>query len=196
MRNKYKNGKMAIWGILFLLGFSLFINRRALWTCWEIKRNNLCTIDSQCISVDLGKTQEVNGVAFDERIYCFTLEDGQIVSAYKDVVDEALSIHGVDDLNYVKNTPMRYTYIPEYIFTNDTYVLLSISNSQGYILAPEGMLSWYHNIVMRIIYALAIWTSPFLIFRIISAIIYWHLGMNWDGTKRKKRKKKPKSNKN
>lgn len=85
MKKKHQNAKLLVLALIMLLTQYLFINWRALWATREIKQDNICVVDSQCVSVDAGRTQEIDGVAFDRRIYCFTLEDGQVVSAYKDV---------------------------------------------------------------------------------------------------------------
>ena len=76
INNKRERVIMTVLGIIFMFGWGPFLRRRALWASWEIKRDNFCVMDTQCISVELGKTGEVNGNLYDRKIYCFTLEDG------------------------------------------------------------------------------------------------------------------------
>ena len=191
IRINYKRERviMTVLGIILMFGWGPFLRRRALWASWEIKRDNFCVMDTQCVFVELGKTGEVNGNLYDRKIYCFTLEDGQMVSAYKDVVDEALSINGVEDIMFLRNTTMHYTYIPEYIFTNDTYVLLSISDLQGYVLDPEGMLSYYRETADYVLHGEIVMVAIFAtLFGISKGLAC--LCKSWEKAERIKRKKK------
>ena len=116
-----------------------------IWTYHEYRNGNIVSQTGICIKIELSETFEIHDRrGGSEPIYVFTLDDGTRLGIYKYVADELFSTGWhIEALEFLKNRELTFTYIPRKIFTDGSYVLLSISNGGESILDEQHVFSYY-----------------------------------------------------
>ena len=151
MKNQRRNKTLIprnIWYSLLLFSITIImtasIDWGCIWTYHEYHDGNIASQAGVCVRLEQSWTDEASTRSGEKSIYVLLLENGTRLGIYKDLADEYFSTGWrIEALDFLKNQEFTFTYIPKKIFTDGSYVLLSISNGSESILDEQHVLSYY-----------------------------------------------------
>lgn len=184
--------KLALATLLPTIIYLILADWSYAWTYHEIKEQNFQTVDSRCVSI----AQDRNDEPFGGRnggmrtIYNFTLENGIVVGIYADTAEQALSIHRMEELEFLTGRDLTFTYLTEACFSNGTYVLLSISEDGKVLLRETEVFATYRGRLTTAAWLLVIACAIALLFVLVPLVV--NLLKNQKKSHKKKQKKQKK----
>ena len=151
MKNQRRNKTLIprnIWYSLLLFSITIImtasIDWGCIWTYHEYHDGNIASQAGVCVRLEQSWTDEASTRSGEKSIYVLLLENGTRLGIYKDLADEYFSTGWrIEALEFLKNRELTFTYIPKKIFTDGSYVLLSISNGSESILDEQHVFSYY-----------------------------------------------------
>lgn len=177
-----------------ILLYVSIVNWRYMWAYREIKANHTETVETNCVSVALDRTDEPNGHIPYRQIYNFVLGDGTNVSIYKDIVDEIFPSREALEQQLVTGRTMVFTYIPKPLFTNGAFVLLSVSDDGKVIIDKAGVVHAYYGRLKTGAIILLIFSCIALLILLMPPTFYLYRKHKRRRKKRLKRKSKMRKN--
>lgn len=169
-----------------LVLYVIFADWSYIWAFYELKNKNYETVECSCVAISQARNNEIYGHHGGRSRYDFFLENGETVAAYRDTIDQTLSISGVEGLRFLVGQELTFTYIPKGVFSNGAYVLVSIRNHDQVIVSEKAILDSYVNRLSRIIPVAIALGVPALLASVIPLGI--HLFQLQKKKKRKKRR--------
>ena len=114
-----------------------------IWTYHEYRDGNIQIQANVCVRLEQSRTDESYGRSGYRTIYVLVLKDGTKLGIYKKLADQIFSTRRMEDLDFLKNQEFTFKYIPKRIFTDGSYVLISISDGSEFILDECDVFSYY-----------------------------------------------------
>ena len=164
-----------------------------IWTYHEYRDGNFQTQAGICAKVEQSSTVEAYGRGGFPTIYVLTLKDGTKLGIYKKLADQVFSTRRMEDLDFLKNQEFTFKYIPKRIFTDGSYVLISISDGSESVLDERDVFSYYWDRLVIALILSCIYDGIAVLLIIVPPIYRFAVRWRKQAKKRRKKQKKQKS---
>ena len=180
--------------VLFALALFFFtvVNTAAadwscIWTYHEYRDGTSQIQANVCVRLEQSRTDESYGRSGYRTIYVLVLKDGTKLGIYKKLADQIFSTRRMEDLDFLKNQEFTFKYIPKRIFTDGSYVLISISDGSEFILDERDVFSYYWDRLVIALILSCIYDGIAVLLIIVPPI--YRFAVRWRKQAKKCRKK-------
>lgn len=161
-----------------------------IWTYHEYRDGNIQIQANVCVRLEQSRTDESYGRSGYRTIYVLVLKDGTKLGIYKKLADQIFSTRRMEDLDFLKNQEFTFKYIPKRIFTDGSYVLISISDGSEFILDERDVFSYYWDRLVIALILSCIYDGIAVLLIIVPPI--YRFAVRWRKQAKKCRKKQKK----
>lgn len=161
-----------------------------IWTYHEYRDGSIQIQANVCVKLEQSRTDESYGRSGYRTIYVLVLKDGTKLGIYKDLADQIFSTRRMEDLDFLKNQEFTFKYIPKRIFTDGSYVLISISDGSESVLDERDVFSYYWDRLVIALILSCIYDGIAVLLIIVPPI--YRFAVRWRKQAKKRRKKQKK----